>query len=73
MFIAINLATLAPTAESDAAADAILKFFLGDEAGGAEQVRYPGERVIQTRAENLAQGIPVDADLWRDVQSMLKA
>jgi 3-dehydro-L-gulonate 2-dehydrogenase len=39
---------------------------------GAEgwQVRYPGERVVQTRRENLEKGIPVEPAIWRDVQSL---
>jgi 3-dehydro-L-gulonate 2-dehydrogenase len=35
-----------------------------------EQVRYPGERALQTRKENLAKGIPVEPTIWREVQAM---
>lgn len=32
--------------------------------------RYPGERVLQTRAENLRNGIPVDPAVWEQIQRM---
>ncbi len=34
------------------------------------QVRYPGERVLQTRKENMANGIPVEPSIWREVQGL---
>jgi len=34
-------------------------------------VRYPGERVLQTRKENLANGIPVEPAIWRDVHALV--
>lgn len=30
-------------------------------------VRYPGERALSARRENLALGVPVDEDIWREV------
>ena len=36
--------------------------------GGA--IRYPGERAFETRRRNLADGIPVDPELWREVQTL---
>jgi len=34
------------------------------------QVRYPGERVLLTRKENMASGIPVEPSIWREVQGL---
>ncbi len=31
------------------------------------QVRYPGERSLQTRKENLEKGIPVNKQVWEDI------
>ncbi len=31
------------------------------------EILYPGERVIKTRKENLAKGIPVDKDTWKSI------
>jgi 3-dehydro-L-gulonate 2-dehydrogenase len=38
------------------------------KAGG--QVLYPGERALQTRHENLAQGIPVEPAIWERVLAL---
>lgn len=38
------------------------------ETGG--QVFYPGEQSFATRQDNLAHGIPVEEDIWRQVQQM---
>ncbi len=32
--------------------------------------RYPGQRTLELRAENLALGVPVDEAVWREVQQM---
>ena len=37
---------------------------------GHERVRYPGERVLQTRKESLAQGILVESSIWREIQEL---
>ncbi|MDB4582259.1 3-dehydro-L-gulonate 2-dehydrogenase [Draconibacterium sp.] len=34
------------------------------------EIRYPGERVVQTRKENLQGGIPVNKSVWDDILSM---
>ena len=36
----------------------------------ANEILYPGERVLRTRQENLAQGIPVDAAAWQEILEM---
>jgi 3-dehydro-L-gulonate 2-dehydrogenase len=36
--------------------------------GGA--ARYPGEQVLQIRARNLAEGIPVDGAVWETIRQM---
>jgi 3-dehydro-L-gulonate 2-dehydrogenase len=35
---------------------------------GDGQVRYPGERTLETRARNLRDGVPVDPVIWREVR-----
>jgi 3-dehydro-L-gulonate 2-dehydrogenase len=63
LFLALNLAKLQPVEESARAADAIVQSLL---AAGAS-VRYPGQQVLKTRAENLALGLPIREELWNDV------
>jgi 3-dehydro-L-gulonate 2-dehydrogenase len=31
---------------------------------------YPGERTLETRRRNLADGVPVDAEIWKQVQAL---
>lgn len=35
-----------------------------------DTIGYPGERVMQTRAKNLEQGIPVDRALWQEILNL---
>lgn len=35
-----------------------------------QKVRYPGERTLLLRKENLKKGIPVDPDIWKQVQAL---
>jgi 3-dehydro-L-gulonate 2-dehydrogenase len=51
-------------------ADQIVEHFRLPPGSAGERVRYPGDRVLQTRKENLAKGIPVDPSIWRQLQSM---
>jgi 3-dehydro-L-gulonate 2-dehydrogenase len=37
---------------------------------GEAGIRYPGERALETRKENLEKGIPVDETLWKQVLEM---
>jgi 3-dehydro-L-gulonate 2-dehydrogenase len=32
-------------------------------------IRYPGERVVHTREENLRDGIPVHKEIWNQIKS----
>jgi 3-dehydro-L-gulonate 2-dehydrogenase len=65
VFIAIDPATMAPAAERDRVADALIAHL----HGGDGTVRYPGERTLETRARSLRDGVVVDPDIWRGVQS----
>jgi len=67
IFIAMDLQGLQGPTQSESIADGILQFF----ATGGDGVRYPGERVLQVRAENMVAGVPVDPSLWAEVKGML--
>jgi 3-dehydro-L-gulonate 2-dehydrogenase len=66
VFLALNVAKLQPVAESARTADAIVDSLL---ASGAS-VRYPGQQVLKTRAENLALGLPVREELWTELRRL---
>ncbi|HEV2765713.1 MAG TPA: 3-dehydro-L-gulonate 2-dehydrogenase [Pyrinomonadaceae bacterium] len=52
---------------ADELADEIIEHLKGD---GGEPVRYPGERTLATRRENLERGVPVEPSLWQKVREM---
>ena len=69
VFIAIDPYQLAPGENADAVADQIITHFQSQPASG-EKVRYPGERVLQVRADSLANGILVEPSIWTEVQKL---
>ena len=67
VFIAIDPSLLAGPAIS-AIADRIIDDLHG--ASGHSHPRYPGERTLETRRRNLADGVPVDVEIWTEVQAL---
>jgi 3-dehydro-L-gulonate 2-dehydrogenase len=67
VFLAIDLAQLQPPEESARAADAIVESVLASNPGA---VRYPGEQILKTRAENLALGLPIREELWAALERL---
>ncbi|WP_299583412.1 3-dehydro-L-gulonate 2-dehydrogenase [uncultured Sunxiuqinia sp.] len=68
VFIAINLKQLSNFPAIQQSLQAVLDDFHSAEKVAPEMtLRYPGQRVIQTRAENRRLGIPVHADVWQQI------
>ena len=68
MMIAIDPGKFGTVQETDAIADEILadvKASVPVEEG--KEVRYPGERELKTREENLREGIPVIDEVWEKI------
>jgi 3-dehydro-L-gulonate 2-dehydrogenase len=65
VFLTFDLSRMQPSEESAHAADAIVDSVL---AGNPGAVRYPGQQVLKTRAENLALGLPVREELWNELR-----
>jgi 3-dehydro-L-gulonate 2-dehydrogenase len=65
VFIAIQPPPPGAGEDRDHLADRVLAFV---QAGGGD-VRYPGERTLETRRRSLADGVPVDPAIWARVQS----
>jgi len=65
VFLAIDLGQLQPAEESARVADGIVASILASNPGA---VRYPGEQVLKTRAENLRLGLPVREELWDELR-----
>lgn len=60
VFLAFDLHALGSLETASRVADEIVE--------SLEGVRYPGERTLQIRRENMAQGIPVEPTVWEQVQ-----
>jgi 3-dehydro-L-gulonate 2-dehydrogenase len=69
VFIALNLSQ--PSKPEDAAelADQVIRH-LRFSTRTEEQIRYPGERVLEARRENMAKGIPVPTSIWKEIQEL---
>jgi 3-dehydro-L-gulonate 2-dehydrogenase len=71
VFIAIDVASLAGEKIVEETVACIVEDFQDvPPLDGVSGIRYPGQGMRNTREDNLANGIPVDADLWAEVLSM---
>lgn len=70
VFIAMDPSTIDQGVASTNVADQIVEQLCLPSSTAEAQVRYPGERVLQVRKENLANGVPVQPSIWRDVQAL---
>ena len=71
VFIAIDVSVLDPSQGKTAAAqvaDQVIEHFQLPPHSAGKRVRYPGYRVLNTRKENLANGIPLDPSIWQQLQ-----
>jgi 3-dehydro-L-gulonate 2-dehydrogenase len=71
VFFAIDPAAAAQSGAPNDIADQIIAHLQRHSSPSEGEVRYPGQRVLQTRKQNLAEGIPVDPEIWCEVQSLL--
>jgi 3-dehydro-L-gulonate 2-dehydrogenase len=71
VFIAINPDTVGQADGAASLTDQIVEHLQSPPHPAGGRVRYPGERVLQTREENLTRGIPVETAIWRDVQALV--
>ena len=71
VFIAIAPHTVEQINGSASLADQIVQHLQSPPHAAGEKVRYPGERVLLTRKENLEKGIPVVPSIWREVQALI--
>jgi 3-dehydro-L-gulonate 2-dehydrogenase len=72
VFLCLKPDLFAPEQERNAWMDDLIGHLHGSEPVSAgARVRYPGERIWETRIRNLRDGIPVDPDIWASVQRLL--
>lgn len=70
VFLAIDPANLAPANELSGIADGIIANLHGIEPLDTRKpLRYPGEQTVQLREENMRLGVPVDSDVWKELNT----
>lgn len=65
LFLAID-PSFGGGAPAGAVADAVIAH-LRAASGGADAVRYPGERTLRLREESAREGVPVDPEIWQRI------
>lgn len=68
VFLAFDPSVFGPAEELPRIADGIIASL--HPPSQDERIRYPGERTLTIRAENLSLGVPVEPEVWREVQEM---
>ena len=72
-FLAIDPSNLAPAGELTHIADEVIANLHGTAPlDPAKPLRYPGEQTLRLREENLRLGIPVDEDVWHQLNHPAK-
>ena len=70
MFLAFNPSLIDQASDNARVVDQIVEYVQGAEASSEAKVRYPGERTLQIRKQNLAEGIPVEPQVWQSILAM---
>ena len=70
VFLAFDLSLVDQVSENAKVVDQIIQYVQGAEASSKEKVRYPGQRTLDIRKQNLAEGIPVDTQVWQRIQEL---
>jgi 3-dehydro-L-gulonate 2-dehydrogenase len=70
VFVAMNLLSLDKDGFANRISQDIVESLQSTSDSGGGDVRYPGEKTLNTRIENLANGIPVEPSIWQQVQTM---
>lgn len=72
VFIALQPAALGEATESERIADEVVESLhrCRPETPGS-RVRYPGEKTLRLREENMRLGLPVEAEMWAEIQGLV--
>jgi 3-dehydro-L-gulonate 2-dehydrogenase len=70
VFLAFDLPLVDKEEEREQLMNQIIEYVQSANPSTGERVRYPGERTLEIRKENLEKGIPVEPQVWQQVQGM---
>lgn len=69
-FLAFDLPLIDKEEEREKVIDQIIEYLQSANPSSEERVRYPGQRTLEIRKQNLAEGIPVEPLIWQQVQEL---
>ena len=69
-FLAFDLRSIDKNKASAELTNQIIEFVQHPDGSSGEKVRYPGQRTLEIRQQNLTEGIPVEPEVWEQVQRM---
>jgi 3-dehydro-L-gulonate 2-dehydrogenase len=69
VFLAFDLTSFSDAAGATRVVERIVEHFQAP-SGDLARARYPGERTLETRRRNLAEGIPVESSIWALVKTL---
>lgn len=67
VYIAIDPSKFASTEILEQSVNEILDYYLMAEKSGDENISYPGERIVKTKASNLKNGVDIDEEIWNKI------
>lgn len=70
VFLAFDAASLGGINGGAQIADQVIEYFQLPPNSTGARLRYPGFRVLTTRRDNLANGIPVEPSIWQKLESL---
>jgi len=70
VFVTFNVSSLDRVNGVSRIADQVIEYFQLPPNSHQERIRYPGYRVLITRRDNLANGIPVEPSVWQQLDSL---
>jgi 3-dehydro-L-gulonate 2-dehydrogenase len=70
VFVTFNVSSLDRVNSASRIADQVIEYFQLPPNSYQERIRYPGYRVLITRRDNLANGIPVEPSVWQQLDSL---
>jgi 3-dehydro-L-gulonate 2-dehydrogenase len=70
VFMAFDLGSIEKADVAERIVKQIVEHLHETPSVGEQRVRYPGERALESRKRNLAEGIPVEEEIWQYVKGL---
>lgn len=67
LFLAIDPGALDAAERAETVVDEIVRHLVAPESSG-EEIRFPGQRTLETRRRSMREGVPADPEVWRWVK-----